>query len=175
MTRHLRAFFLLPFNVTTVIPCVLLLVFRNVDTRWDTRSLEYAVPWLGALLLLLLGTFLFAVTVYLFISEGRGTLAPWDPTQQLVTAGPYRFVRNPMISGVLMILVAEALLLGSLVLLAWALTFFAINHVYFLLSEEPKLAKRFGNEYVRYCERVPRWLPRFSSFNGERTPREPAH
>ena len=47
-------------------------------------------------------------TVTLFVRVGRGTLAPWDPTRRLVARGPYARVRNPMISGVLAIIVGEA-------------------------------------------------------------------
>jgi protein-S-isoprenylcysteine O-methyltransferase Ste14 len=99
-------------------------------------------------------------TISLFAREGKGTLAPWDPTQRLVVRGPYRYVRNPMITGVLSILLGEAALFGSLWVLAWWLAFFAINAVYFPLIEEPGLRGRFGDEYERYRRSVPRWIPR---------------
>ena len=92
---------------------------------------------------------------------GRGTLAPWDPTRQLVAAGPYRHVRNPMISAVLAVLIGEALVFASASLGLYAAIFFAINWLYFVLHEEPGLERRFGESYRRYKRAVPRWLPRF--------------
>jgi protein-S-isoprenylcysteine O-methyltransferase Ste14 len=99
-------------------------------------------------------------TVSLFARIGKGTLAPWDPTSRLVVVGPYRHVRNPMISGVLTVLLGEAALFGSLPLLVWFGAAFAVNAVYFPLVEEPGLRERFGGDYEAYCAKVPRWLPR---------------
>ena len=96
----------------------------------------------------------------LFARVGKGTLAPWDPTQKLVIEGPYRHVRNPMITAVLFVLLGEAALFGSTALLLWAAGFFAVNHAWFLLHEEPALVRRFGEDYERYRRTVPRWLPR---------------
>jgi protein-S-isoprenylcysteine O-methyltransferase Ste14 len=96
----------------------------------------------------------------LFARVGEGTLAPWDPTRKLVVRGPYRHVRNPMITGVLAILLGEAALFGSWPLLVWAFGFFALNAIYMPLVEEPGLVRRFGDDYVRYRRNVPRWLPR---------------
>ena len=100
-------------------------------------------------------------TATLFARIGKGTLAPWDPTARLVVAGPYRHVRNPMISGVLAVLLGEAALFGSLPLLVWFGAVFALNAIYFPLVEEPGLRERFGEDYERYRANVPRWLPRF--------------
>jgi protein-S-isoprenylcysteine O-methyltransferase Ste14 len=61
---------------------------------------------------------------------------------------------------VLTILAGEAILLGSAAIAIWAATFFAINAVYFPLSEEPGLRRRFGAEYDEYRKNVPRWIPR---------------
>ena len=106
------------------------------------------------------GLALVAWTVALFAREGTGTLAPWDPTSRLVVLGPYRHVRNPMISGVLAILLGEAALFASSALLVWFATVFAVNAVYMPLVEEPALRKRFGADYDAYRANVPRWLPR---------------
>src|SRR4051812_27067897 len=123
---------------------------------------EPRVGW-GALpgaLLIGVGLLLVVRTVALFARVGRGTLAPWDPTSRIVVRGPYRHVRNPMISGVMLILLGEAALFGSLPLLIWAAAFFAVNVAYMPFVEEPGLRRRFGHEYDRYRANVPRWLPR---------------
>ena len=77
-----------------------------------------------------------------------------------MVAGPYRYVRNPMITAILVILAGEAILLGSAPIAIWAAVFFAINAIYFPLSEEPGLRRRFGDEYDEYARNVPRWIPR---------------
>ncbi|HEX5374775.1 MAG TPA: isoprenylcysteine carboxylmethyltransferase family protein, partial [Solirubrobacterales bacterium] len=74
--------------------------------------------------------------------------------------GPYRHVRNPMISAVLAVLAGEAALFGSLPLLIWFAAFFAANSIFFRRYEEPGLERRFGEDYRAYTHNVPRWLPR---------------
>jgi protein-S-isoprenylcysteine O-methyltransferase Ste14 len=148
--RHLLAIGLLPGVVTLLIPA---LIVSGDEITWWPLGL------LGAVLMAL-GLVLIAQTVALFATVGDGTLAPWDPTARLVVRGPYRRVRNPMISGVLCVLLGEALVFGSLALLAWWAVVFAINAVYFPLVEEPGLQQRFGADYEAYRAAVPRWLPR---------------
>ena len=99
-------------------------------------------------------------TVRLFVRQGEGTPAPWDPPQKLVVAGPYRHVRNPMITSVLLMLGGEALVFQSSAIAAWLIVFFVVNGVYFPMSEEKGLEARFGDDYRRYKQNVPRWLPR---------------
>jgi protein-S-isoprenylcysteine O-methyltransferase Ste14 len=104
-------------------------------------------------------------TVSLFARVGEGTLAPWDPTSKLVVRGPYRRVRNPMISGVLFVLLGEAAILGAPALLIWAAAFLAVNAAYMPLFEEPGLRRRFGEDYDVYKANVPRWLPRVTPWD----------
>ncbi len=63
-------------------------------------------------------------------------------------------------------LAGEALFSGSRVLATWGVSFVLINHVYFLLSEEPGLERRFGSDYRSYKTAVPRWLPRMNPRKG---------
>jgi len=107
----------------------------------------------------LFGLGLLIWTVSLFSRLGRGTPAPWQPPKRLVVAGPYRHVRNPMITGVLLVQLAEALLLRSWPLAAWMVFFLMANAVYFSLAEERDLERRFGMEYAEYRKNVPRWIP----------------
>jgi protein-S-isoprenylcysteine O-methyltransferase Ste14 len=154
--RHLAAIAMLPFVVTVLIPIW-------VTARYESPVIE-GIPLVLlraiGLITLGLGVFLFAHSLGRFATEGEGTLAPWDPPRKLVVRGPYRFVRNPMISGVLLGLFGEAMLLHSPALGIWALTFFAINAVVIPLIEEPQLRDRFGEAYIEYCNHVPRLIPR---------------
>jgi protein-S-isoprenylcysteine O-methyltransferase Ste14 len=148
--RHFRAVGLLPVMATIVVPALIL---------WGT---EAQVGW-GALpgaMLIGAGLLLVVRTVALFARVGEGTLAPWDPTARLVVVGPYRHVRNPMISGVALILLGAAAVFGSLPLALWFAAFALVNAVYMPLVEEPGLRRRFGEQYERYRANVPRWLPR---------------
>ena|SRR5829696_4477320 len=151
--RHLAAICLLPGVVAGLIPALIVARTEEAGLWWSAASV------LG-LVVITLGLTLIVQTVALFATVGEGTLAPWDPTARLVVRGPYRRVRNPMISGVLGVLLGEALLLGSWPLLGWFATVFAVNAVYFPLVEEPGLRRRFGADYEAYRAAVPRWLPR---------------
>jgi protein-S-isoprenylcysteine O-methyltransferase Ste14 len=115
--------------------------------------------------LLAIGLVLFSASIYYFSSRGGGTLAPWDPPRRFVIEGPYRFVRNPMISGVVFILLGEAAVLRSRPHAAWAGLFILINMLYIPALEEPMLAERFGESYQHYKRGVRRFLPRLSPWD----------
>jgi protein-S-isoprenylcysteine O-methyltransferase Ste14 len=157
--RHLLSILILPFTMVFLVPRWLLRGYSASDTRWIDGTLPATAAHIIGAITLLVGFALFAWCISLFARIGKGTLAPWDPTKRLVVTGPYRYVRNPMITGVLTMLAGEALFLGSRVVGIWAFTFFIINNIYFLLLEEPGLEQRFGASYVEYKSVVPRWLP----------------
>ena len=121
-----------------------------------------------------LGLFQFGAWLHNFFAHGRGTLAPWDPPRRLVVRGPYRYVRNPMISGIVFVLAGTALLLRSRPHAAWAATFLVMNAIYIPLSEEPMLAERFGEDYREYCRHVRRFLPRRRAWRGAEDRRQKA-
>jgi protein-S-isoprenylcysteine O-methyltransferase Ste14 len=165
---HLRAIALLPGTVTVAVPGLILYLGDSARPGWALdRPLAVAMVALGAVLVAS-GIALWAWTVALFARVGQGTLAPWDPTRRLVVEGPYRHARNPMITGVLAVLLGEAALLGSPPLLVWALAFFSVNAIWFPLAEEPGLERRFGHDYVAYKRNVPRWLPRLRPWDPAR-------
>jgi protein-S-isoprenylcysteine O-methyltransferase Ste14 len=158
--RQARAIALLPGIVTIVVPAAILILGKGPNLGWGLGGAAAVLPVLVGLTLTGAGVALWVWTVRLFARIGSGTLAPWDPTRRLVVAGPYRYVRNPMISAVLCALLGEAALFGSPALLIWFGAFFAINWLGFLVYEEPGLVRRFGDEYREYRRNVPRWLPR---------------
>jgi protein-S-isoprenylcysteine O-methyltransferase Ste14 len=156
--RHLFAIAALPFAVTVLVPLWIARRFGGaVDLVAD--PLRVALQLAGGACLAI-GLALFVASLRRFATEGQGTLAPWDPLRELVVRGPYRFVRNPMISGVVFVLFGEALVLASLPHAAWAAAFLALNLVYIPLVEEPGLERRFGASYREYRAHVRRILPR---------------
>ena len=101
-----------------------------------------------------------------FIVIGRGTPAPFDPPRDLVVAGPYRMVRNPMYIGAGLALAGAALFYESIALLAYAVAFTFITHLFVTMYEEPTLRATFGAPYERYCQQVRRWWPRAKRSEG---------
>jgi protein-S-isoprenylcysteine O-methyltransferase Ste14 len=102
-----------------------------------------------------------------FIVIGRGTPAPFDPPRNLVVVGPYRWVRNPMYIGAVLALAGAALFYQSWALLAYCLAFLFVMYLFVVVYEEPALRTTFGEAYVRYCQRVGRWVPRRPVASGE--------
>ena len=168
MKRQLvKTIIILPGSVLVFIPAIILLAANNSDFSHELLTPNLVLFWL-ALVPAAAGLGLAVWTVRLFTNFGNGTPAPWDPPQKLVIRGPYRHVRNPMITGVLLMLLAEAMLLQSWPIALWMGTFFAGNAIYFPLSEEKGLEKRFGDDYRLYKSRVPRWLPRLQPWHPEK-------
>jgi len=158
MASWIRTILILPFNVVVVIPS-LILYFSKTPVQLNTTPFIT----LGAVFLIL-GLSLAAWTMCLFATIGKGTAAPWNPPKNLVVKGPYCHVRNPMITSVLMMLIALYFILNAWQILAWCALFFLINSIYFPLFEEKDLEKRFGKEYIEYKNNVPRWLPRLTKW-----------
>lgn len=142
--------FILPITVLIIVPYFI---------EPDKRVTVDVVSALGGLFMLA-GLTLMFLTIRMFIRIGKGTLAPWHPTRKLVIKSLYAHMRNPMILGVNIILIGEAITFRSWNILIWGACFFILNTVYFILSEEPGLQKRFGEEYEEYKRNVPRWIPR---------------
>ncbi|MDH3338778.1 MAG: isoprenylcysteine carboxylmethyltransferase family protein [Gammaproteobacteria bacterium] len=124
-----------------------------------------AIDFLGMTVLglipIIIGTALYFRCAYEFVVSGRGTPAPIDPPVQLVNGGPYQVTRNPMYIAVLSILGGEALLYRGYPLLEFAVVLAICLHVVVIAYEERVLRRQFGETYLRYCETVPRWIPRW--------------
>lgn len=98
-----------------------------------------------------------------FVRKGRGTPAHADPPRQLVVTGLYRYVRNPIYLGALLVQLGYFIWSGSRIMIVYLLFFFLAYHILVLLIEEPILRNTFGTVYEDYCQRVPRWIPKLRS------------
>ncbi|MFK7906772.1 MAG: isoprenylcysteine carboxylmethyltransferase family protein, partial [Chitinophagales bacterium] len=149
------------------IPAIILYTTQDFNWGLGFKGEQAYFFYFLAIIFIIIGLYFVISTIRLFSKVGKGTLAPWHPTQKLIVRGLYQRMRNPMIIGVLFILSGETIFFGSEYLLAWFLLFFIVNHIYFLFSEEPQLQKRFGSSYERYRQNVPRWLPRLQQWQDE--------
>ena len=143
----------LPLTVIVLIPWILR-CFAHEPFVWQGSLGQWGGAWLIAN-----GLGLAAWCVNLFNVQGQGTPLPFDPPKRFVVKGPYRFLRNPMMLGMMLILVGEALVVASWVLLGYALVLAALAHLFIVCWEEPDLVRRFGPLYCEYRQQVPRWIP----------------
>ena len=128
LLRHLLAIVTLPFMVAVLVP--FWIAERYGVTFSLGRSIGLVMPQVVGLILISFGLVLFVASLQRFAADGKGTLAPWDPPSDFVVRGPYQFVRNPMISGVITLLFGEALVLLSPPHGIWAVSFLVLNLFY---------------------------------------------
>jgi protein-S-isoprenylcysteine O-methyltransferase Ste14 len=149
------AFFLVaPGTVVGVIPWLI--------TRWEIpgSTAGWRIAQVLGVLLIVLGL-IPVVHAFAQFARAGGTPMPLAPTQRLVVSGFNRYVRNPMYLGLLIVLLGQALLFGSLWLVVYAICAWIITASFVRWYEEPTLARTYGNEYEAYRRRVPAWLPRW--------------
>jgi len=144
---------LVPGTVAGIIPWLLLQGSGNLVLRIPSI-------WMIGLFPLLLGVGLYLWCAGAFTFIGKGTPAPIDAPKVLVVQGLYRWVRNPMYIAVLSVVIGEAILFHSILLVEYALVLWGVFHMFVVFVEEPLLRSQFGASYETHFRTVPRWLPR---------------
>ncbi|MDD5014457.1 MAG: isoprenylcysteine carboxylmethyltransferase family protein [Atribacterota bacterium] len=111
--------------------------------------------------ILSIGLFLILWSISNFIKV-KGTPVPLNPPPKLVTTGPYSYIRNPMLSGVFILMFGFGILFNSISLVFISTPIFILlNFLELKTIEEPELEKRLGKDYSKYKKRVPMFFPRF--------------
>ena len=143
---------------TAIVPGVVAgyLPLRVIDRDGD---MPHGLSYIGVVPLAI-GLGIYAWTAFDFAWTGRGTPAPIDPPRRLVVRGLYRYVRNPMYVGVLLVIVGQAVLRRSWQTMGYAVAVAIVFAAFVVALEEPLLRSQFGAAYSQYCSEVPRWLPR---------------
>ena len=120
----------------------------------------------SSVLILVIGATLVLWPVYSFI-RARGSPVPFNPPRRLVIAGLYSRIRNPMISGWIVLLLGLGLLLNSVALIfIFTPLFILLNVLYLKAIEEKEMEKKFGEQYLKYKASIPMFIPRFSKNKG---------
>ena len=140
---------LVPGTVAVVVP-------GAIGTDASTPTLYSSIGFLP----MALGAAIYLWCVWDFATAGQGTPAPIDAPKRLVLRGLYRYVRNPMYVGVLLILTGESITFRSTRILTYALVVCIFFNMFVILYEESALKRKFGASYEEYLKTVPRWIPR---------------
>ena len=166
--RSLLAFLPAAFLFLFLIPILSISVSVSLDGcfQWTEVNLK---PFLlripVAAPLLFTGSYLALSSILYLYRIGEGY--PWgdarksDETKTLVTEGPYRYTRNPMVLGYTLILSSLGILIGSVTMtLIIPSIILTIVSIWIKLKEEPALERRFGEAYLDYKRRVPFLIPK---------------
>ncbi len=104
------------------------------------------------------GTAIMVWCAWAFTVRGYGTPSPTDPPKEPVVSGLYRYVRNPIYIGVVILLLGYVFWYPSRAILLMPVIVAVSSHLFVIFYEEPHLRKTFGAAYKEYCKDVPRWI-----------------
>ena len=145
-----------------IVPAAIAFVEREL--RWPVFSIP-AQRVAGGLLFIAFSSLGLASGLTMS-SRGAGTPLPFDATNRLVTAGPYAYLRNPMVVAGLGQGAAVAVWLGSWAVLAYVVVGGVIWQYLVRPAEERDLREAFGSQFAAYCSDVRCWIPRVSPYRG---------
>ncbi len=151
--RNLFFTILQPGVVGGLVPYLLLRADEKEKILQSFQFLQYT-----GLILFVLGFVVMMNCILNFAIHGKGTLSPADPTKKLVIAGLYKYSRNPMYVGVILMLIGEAVFFQSGRLWIYSMLIFVVFHLFIVFFEEPRLKKDFGAEFDQFCNKVRRWV-----------------
>ncbi|MGV0741826.1 methyltransferase family protein [Mycolicibacterium sp. XJ870] len=163
--RHTISVLIAPATMTVFIPAVIIAVTGVNAPDLSTVSGVLLAITGGALVAF--GLWYLVWTMILFDRIGKGALAIGSPVN-LVVEGPYRHVRNPMMTAVFSIQLGTAVATTSPWLYGWFALFCTVVAIAIPVFEEPHLRKRFGTEYDAFRRHVPRWIPRMTPWVPDR-------
>lgn len=110
-------------------------------------------------MLLAIGSLIYFWCLWDFMIAGRGTPLPIDPQKTLIAWGLYKYTRNPMYIGVVLLIIAWALLFLSWDIMVYGIFIAVMFHLIVVLYEEPHMRRKYGARYEHYCLEINRWIP----------------
>ena len=144
---------------TLLVPLPMAVGIPYVITRWQIQpplSGFEAGRWLGAVMIGVGAASLLSAIAW-FAREG---VKPYPPIERVITTGPYAYTRNPMYGGVVLVMVGQGLLFGSLGTVIYGIGWLIAFSVFEWTIDDPFIVKRMGKTYEDYCRDVPGWIPR---------------
>jgi protein-S-isoprenylcysteine O-methyltransferase Ste14 len=144
---------------TLLVPLPMAGVIPWAITRW-----RFQPPLLGVAASRPLGAAMIAVGAVLLLSAivwfAHERVKPYPPIERLITTGPYAYLRNPMYSGVVLVMIGQGLLFGSRAVFIYGFCWLIAFYVFELTIDDPFIRRRVGKRYDDYQKSVPGWIPR---------------
>ena len=142
------------------IPALLIFILPKLDRILGLGSFYLGIPnIIIGVLLIIIGAALAFYTIYIQYTLASGTPIPVAPTKRLLVVGPFKYCRNPMALGTIILYAGISILVGSFSSLFMVLLFTILLVLYIKLIEEKELQQRFGEEYLLYKKQTPFFIP----------------
>lgn len=154
----------------TAIPAMLVFLLPQVDKAIGIASFYCGtINIIAGIVLLIPGGMVAFSTIIAQIRFASGTPFPMMPTRKLLVGGTFKYCRNPMTLGTIMMYTGIALMAGSVTSVLFVVMLALTLLTYIKLVEEKELVLRFGQEYIDYKKDTPFIIPsRFSRKTGEK-------
>lgn len=148
--------FIGPFSLLYIIPQFLMSI-SNIKSEGGfgitgVETIGLIIMWCGAALAIW--------CTFLMNLFGKGTPLVTSAPQKILTRNVYSYVRHPMMWSLMIVILGEALMYGQPILFVWLIAMSRILYLVVVNYEEPQLARRFGEDWGKYCQEVPAWIPR---------------
>ena len=116
---------------------------------------DLALP-LGAALMVI--SIIFVTALFRVLKRAKTNVDVRKPTTSIVSAGPYRFTRNPIYLSMTLFTIGIAIWVNTIWILITLVPVLLVMQFGVISREESYLARKFGEEYLRYKSKVRRWL-----------------
>lgn len=161
LTKMLRSvdtliyLFIVPFGVLYVFPRA----FLFWEMQLGIELPQYpSLDFIGAVLMNAGGALALWCTLLMYF-HSRDSISPLQKPKSILSSGPYRVVRHPMMWSLNLVLIGEILTYSSPAIALWLIIWVRFAAVYIARYEEPYLQSVFGESYADYCRKTPRWVP----------------
>jgi len=149
-----------PFSVLYIIPQFIMKITHiNAQEGFGfigVKILGMVFMWSGAALAIYCGL--------LMMLFAKGTPLVTSAPQKILVKNIYKYIRHPMMWALFIVVLGEALTFGQWILFIWLIAMSRIIYLIVVNYEEPQLERRFGESWNEYCQKVPRWFPRFKQY-----------
>ena len=154
--------------VIVLVPSIIYIITSLFDNVYRLEIIQNSIiKWIIIIILLVIGLIygIWSVIIQNTIGQGGpveiGNIEISPKTKNLVVSGPYKYTRNPMLFGTLLIYLAFALFINSITSVVLVSAIFVFMLTVVVKMEEKRLLKDFGNQYEEYRKKVSMFIPWF--------------
>ena len=154
--------------VIVFVPAIIYTITLLLDNVYRLEIIQNSITrWVIIIILLVVGLIfgIWSVIVQNTIGQGGpveiGNIEISPKTKNLVISGPYKYTRNPMLFGTLLMYLAFALFINSITSVVLVGAIFAFMLTVVVKMEENRLLNDFGNQYEEYRKKVSMFIPWF--------------